>query len=101
MKIVTRLLVLLPLLLVEGVWAVNEAESKTAETSTQFLETGKYRAESQAEVGAFAENYAECEQLISLKTALPIYVAQFGYDPINRVVSLFAFQRVHGFGNAF
>ena len=101
MKIDARLLILLPLILVESVWAVDEAEANIAETSTQFLETGEYRAESQAEIDAFAENYSECEQLVSLKTALPIYVAPFGYDPVNPAVSLAAFQRIHGVGNAF
>ena len=101
MKIDARLLVLLPLLLVKCVWAADEAEANTAETSTQFLETGEYRAESQAEIDTFAESYPECKQLISLKIALLIYVALFGYDPINPVVSLAAFQRIHGVGNAF
>ena len=101
MKIDARLLVLLPLLLVESVWAADEAEAKTAETSKQFLETGEYRAESQANIDTFAESYPECKQLISLKIALLIYVALFGYDPINPVVSLAAFQRIHGVGNAF
>ena len=91
MKIDARLLVLLPLLLVESVWAADE----------QFLETGEYRAESQANIDTFAESYPECKQLISLKIALLIYVALFGYDPINPVVSLAAFQRIHGVGNAF
>ena len=54
----------------------------------------------QAEIDAFAENYPRCERLISLKAALPIYVAIFGYDPISPVVSLAAFQRIHGVGNA-
>ena len=101
MSIVARLLVLLPLLLVESVWAVDDAEANTAETSTQCPENGEYRAESQAAVDAFTENYPECEQLISLKIALPIYVALFGYDPIDPVVSLAAFQRIRGVGNAF
>ena len=101
MTIDARLLILLPLILVESVWAVDEAEANIAETSTQFLETGEYRAESQAEIDAFAEDCPRCERLISLKAALPIYVALFGYDPISPVVSLAAFQRIHGVGNAF
>ncbi len=52
-----------------------DAEENTAETSTQCPENGEFRAQSQAEVDAFAENYPECEQLISLKIALPIYLA--------------------------
>ena len=101
MKIVARLLVLLPLLLVESAWAVDDAEVNTTETSTQCPENGQYRNEFQAEVDAFAENYPECEQLISLKIALPIYMALFGYDPIGPVVSLAAFQRIRGVGNVF
>ena len=101
MRIVARILVLLYPLLVESVWAVDDAETNTAETSTQCPENGEYRAESQAEVDALAENYPECEQLISLKIAPPIYVALFGYDPIDPVVSPAAFQRIRGVGNAF
>ena len=101
MKIIARLLVLLPLLLVESVWAEDDAKANTDETSMQCSENGEYRAESQAEVDAFAENYPECEQLISLKIALPIYMALFGYDPIDPVVSLAAFQRIRGVGNVF
>ena len=100
MKIVARFLVLLPLLLVESSWAVDDAEVNTAETSTQCWENGEYRAESQAEVDAFAENYPECEQLISLKIEAPICVVLFGYDPIDPAVSLAAFQRILGVANA-
>ena len=91
-------MVLLPLLVDSGLWLRRE---RIPLKPTQFLETGEYRAESQAEIDAFAENYPECEQLISLKIALPIYMALFGYDPIGPVVSLAAFQRIRGVGNAF
>ena len=79
---------------------MDNAEASTAETSTQCPENGEYRAESQEEVDAFAENYPECEQPISLKIEVPIYVVLFGYDAIDPVVSLAAFQRILGVANA-
>ena len=79
---------------------MDDAEANTAETSTQCPGSGEYRAESQAKVNAFAENYPECEQLISRRIELPIYVALFGYDPIDPAVSLAAFQRIREVANA-
>ena len=93
-------MVLLLLLLVESVCTVDNAEENTADTSTQYPADGEYRAESQAEVDAFAENYPGCEQLISLKIEVPIYVFSFGNDPIDPTVSLAAFQRIRGVANA-
>lgn len=54
-------MVLLLLLVVESVWTVDNAEENNADTSTQYPENGEYRAESQAEVDAFPENYPGCE----------------------------------------
>ena len=51
MTIVAQLMVLLPLL-VDSVWAVDNAEENTADTATHYWENGEYRAESQAEVDA-------------------------------------------------
>ena len=93
-------MVLLLLLVVESVWTVDNAEENNADTSTQYPENVEYRAESQAEVDAFAENYPGCEQLISLKIEVPIYVVSFGNDPIDPTVSLAAFQRIRGVANA-
>jgi len=44
-------MVLLPLL-VDSVWAVDNAEENTADTATHYSENGEYRAESQVEVDA-------------------------------------------------
>lgn len=96
-----RLLILLLILSFQGIGSVGDARASTSSTSTQCPVDGTYTAETQAEVDAFAENYPECEQLISLKIAPLIYVALFGYDPIDPVVSLAAFQRICGVGNAF
>ena len=88
-------------LLLLGGWVAGDAGASTSSPSTQCPEHGEYRAGSQAEVDAFAENYCECEQLISLKVAIPIYLDLFGYDPIDPVVSLDAFQRNREVGDAF
>ena len=90
---------LVVLVLLAG-WVAGDAGASTSSPSTQCPESDGYRAESQEEVDAFAESYPECEQLISLKIEVPIYVVSVGNDPIDPSVSLAAFQRIRGVANA-
>ena len=82
-------------------WVAGDAGASTSSPRTQCPANDEYRIESQAEVDALAENDPECQQLVSLKVALPIYVALFDCDHIDPVVSLAAFQRIRGVGDAF
>ena len=59
---------LLVLLLLAG-WVAGDVGASTSSASKQCPETGEYSAVSQEEVDAFAENYPECKQLISLNIA--------------------------------
>jgi hypothetical protein len=94
------LFILLLILSIQGIGSAGDASASTSITSTQCPESGLYTVESQEEVDAFAENYLECEQLTSLTVSAPWWIS-LGYENPDPAVSIAAFQRIRGVGNAF